>query len=71
MDLLYMLRAGISDINVGMLQFSEVEKTAVLMDLNKHPFVEQMKKVTKMVYQAGTRTMTGDALTLVANQVCL
>ena len=70
MDLLALLRVGISNINIGMLQFSEVEKTEIMMDLDKHPFEEQMKLVGTMKYQAGRRTMTGDALTIVSDKVC-
>ena len=69
MDLLGLLRNGIDDINVGMLQFSEVGKTRILMDLGKYPMEEQMKEVDTMVYQAGRQTMTGNALTMVADKV--
>ena len=69
MDLLGLLRNGIDDINVGMLQFSEVGKTRILMNLGKHPTEEQMKEVDTMVYQAGRQTMTGNALTMVADKV--
>ena len=40
------------------------------MDLGKHPMEEQMKEVDTMVYQAGRQTMTGNALTMVADKVC-
>lgn len=69
MDFLALLRVGIADLNIGMLQFSEVEKTEVLMDLAKYSAEHQMKQVDTMEYQAGRQTMTGDALTIVADQV--
>jgi hypothetical protein len=69
MDLLGLLRAGISDINIGMQQFSEVRKTKIMMDLDKYSLDEQMQVVDTMVYQRGRRTMTGNALTMVADQV--
>ena len=69
MDLLSLLRVGISNINIGMLQFSEVQKTKILMDLDKYSLEQQMRVVDTMVYQRGKRTMTGNALTMVANQV--
>ena len=69
MDLLGLLRLGISNINIGMLQFSEVKKTEILMDLDKYPLEEQMRVVDTMAYQAGKKTMTGNALTMVADQV--
>ena len=69
MDLLSLLRIGISNINIGMLQFSEVRKTEILMDLDKYSLEHQMRVVDTMVYQRGKRTMTGNALTMVANQV--
>jgi hypothetical protein len=69
MDLLGLLRAGISDINIGMQQFSEMRKTKIMMDLDKYSLDEQMQVVDTMVYQRGRRTMTGNALTMVADQV--
>ena len=71
MDLLGLLRNGIDDINLGMLQFSEVGKTRIMMDLGKHTIEKQMKEVDTMVYQAGRKTMTGNALTMVADKVCI
>lgn len=69
MDLLDLLRAGISSINVGLLQFSEAKKTKILLDLGQHSLHDQMKLVHTMDYQAGRETMTGDALYLVRNSV--
>jgi hypothetical protein len=69
MDLLSLLKIGISNINIGMLQFSEVRKTQILMDLDQHSLEHQMRVVDTMVYQRGRRTMTGNALTIVADQV--
>lgn len=71
MDLLGILRVGISDINIGMLQFSKVEKTEILMELDKYPIEHQMYEVDNMEYQAGRRTMTGNALKIVADKVSI
>ncbi|XP_028404923.1 cartilage matrix protein-like [Dendronephthya gigantea] len=69
MDLLMLLRVGISDIHIGLQQFSQVDKTEFLLNLDKYSAEEQMRVVDTMKYQMGRRTMTGDALTRVANKV--
>ena len=71
MDLLSLLRAGMSNMHVGLLQFSQVHKTEILLELDNYPLGTQMKLVDKMKYQSGRKTMTGDALTRVRNSVSL
>ena len=58
-------------MHIGLLQFSQVHKTEILLDLDKHPLGTQMKLVDKMKYQSGRKTMTGDALARVRNSVSL
>ena len=65
MDFISLLRVETSEINTGLLQFSQEDLTTFIWELGAYTDVETIMKIRKMKYQAGKRTATGDALTRV------
>ena len=69
-DAFFLLESPSSDLNIGMMQFSTVEKTEKIMVLQKHSLNEEIKSIENMEYHSGRRTMLGDALSQVNDEVC-
>ena len=69
MDFISLLRVEASDINTGLLQFSQKDLTTFVWELGAYTEFDTIMKIRKMKYQAGSHTSTGDALTRVNNEV--
>lgn len=70
-DVFFLLESPPSDLNIGMLQFSTVEKTEEILDLEKHSLAEELYIIENMEYHSGRRTMLGYALNRVNDEVCV
>ncbi|XP_028413996.1 collagen alpha-1(XIV) chain-like [Dendronephthya gigantea] len=51
------------------MQFSTVEKTEHLFQLQKHTLPEELNAIINMQYHSGRNTMLGDALSQINNEV--
>ena len=69
MDFLSLLRVEASEINTGLMQFSQEDETSVVWDMGRYAEFEAIMNVRNMKYQSGKRTATGDALTRVNKEV--
>lgn len=69
MDSLILLKGISSDISIGFMQFSETNKTKILLELGKHSIKEELNLVQEMKYQSGEMTMLGDSLSRVNDEV--
>jgi hypothetical protein len=52
-----------------MMQFSTIEKTEETLPLQKHSLNEELESIENMDYHSGRRTMLGDALSQVNDEV--
>ena len=59
-----------SDINTGLMQFSEIEKTELMLELDRHTLRTELDAMQTVHYQSGQKTMLGNALERVNNEVC-
>ncbi len=64
-----MLESPSSDLHIGMMQFSTIEKTEETLPLQKHSLNEELESIENMDYHSGRRTMLGDALSQVNDEV--
>jgi hypothetical protein len=69
LDFISLLRVEASEINTGLMQFSQKDLTSVVWDLGAYTESETIRNILKMEYQSGKKTRTGDALTRVNNKV--
>lgn len=69
MDLVSLLVTESSQINTGLMQFSQKEVTNVVWNLGRYSEYETIMNIRNMKYQAGTKTYTGDALARVNEKV--
>ena len=71
--LVQMLLALISRLNpdshIGVMQFSERNKTKVLLKIGKHESKVVLRQMEAMRYQQGRRTMLGNAINVVKSKV--
>lgn len=69
-DLIYLLKRKKLDLHIGLMQFSETEKTKVLLKLGIHLLESEINIVQSMAYQSGERTNAGNALSRINKEVC-
>lgn len=56
-------------MHIGMMQFSTIEKREEILALRKHSLNEELQSIKNMEYHSGRRTMLGNALRQVNNEV--
>ena len=52
------------------MQFSEIEKTELMLELDRHTLRTELDVMQTVRYQSGQKTMLGNALERVNNEVC-
>jgi hypothetical protein len=68
-DLIILLTRQNDNLNIGIMQYSQVQKTEKVLSLGKHSTEEILDAVQSMNYHAGLKTKTGNALSRVSTEV--